>query len=119
MDIAKMGPTPGRDLGTLQGQKGESATMDPSDTKLVKPGAGGTAVQPMLEISPEAREKIAEREMLQSLRVHYDQLPETREGLVEQAKQRIAAGYYDSDEVAEVLSERLSSLIRRTEAVSS
>jgi hypothetical protein len=118
VDIAKPGTSTGPDLATLQGQKGESVAAERGEGQLQKSGAGGTAVRPMLEISAEARERIERQEALQMAREQYDQAPETRAEAVEQARQRLDSGFYDSDEVAEVLTEKLSTLIRRLDAVS-
>ena len=118
MDIAKTGASTGPDLATLQGQKGESVAAERGEAQLQKSGAGGTAVQPMLEISAEARERIEGRELLQKAREQYDQVPETRSDVVDRAKQRLESGFYDSEEVAEALTDKLSNLVRRLEALS-
>ena len=118
MDIAKTGASTGPDLATLQGQKGESVAAERGEGQLQKSGAGGTALRPKLEISAEARERIEGQEALRTAREQYAQVPKTRAEAVERAIQRLDSGFYDSDEVAEALAEKLSTLIRRLDAVS-
>ncbi len=117
MDIDKTGPTAGRDLASLYGQKSKSVSEEHSGEKAQQAGTGGTAVRQMLEISPEARERAEGIATLEAVRPAWESVPETRAEIVAQVQERLASGYYETDEVLEQLAGKLSSLVRRLDAV--
>jgi hypothetical protein len=75
--------------------------------------ATGAAAPVMVEISAEARARAEQQESLQLARELYDRLPAVRSEVVAAVKARLAAGYYDSDEVKDALADRLTGLVRR------
>ena len=120
MEIGKSSTIQPQDLTKLYAQRSETDGAQGAGTSAVateSASARGNAVSAaapvLVEISAEARERAEQQESLQLARDLYDRLPAVRSEVVAAVKARLAAGYYDSDEVKNALADRLTGLIRR------
>ncbi len=118
MEIGKTVVTGGADLAKLYGQKTDTSESreaqaergeSPQPASVAK---GGGAAAAMVEISPEALERSERQEALHLARETYADLPDTRENVVADVKQRLAEGYYETEAVREQLTDRLVNLAR-------
>ncbi len=93
----------------------DSARANRNDT-AERPAASpekGLEIRDRAEISDGAR-KIAElKSTLEESRMAYDEAPEIRRNRVDEAKSRLASGYYDSVQVKDTLAARLGAVVRR------
>lgn len=119
MEIGKSAAVQGQELAKLYGQRPEAEGapelrgQQAPQGRPVATGEGRAAV--MVEISPEAQERIEREEALVAARALYPDLPPVREEVVAAVRQRLDAGFYASAEVREALVERLLPLARSLE----
>lgn len=118
MEIGKAAVTGGADLAKLYGQKTDLDESREAQTERGESAQRSTTASPggaaaaMVEISPEALERSERQEALHLARETYAALPDAREDVVAEVKQRLAEGYYESDGVREQLANRLVNLAR-------
>jgi hypothetical protein len=101
-------------LGTARSEK---------DDKADKPGseaAAGTRSAPpadTMEISDAAHRLVDLRQAVETGRKAMDALPDIREDKVEEARKRLAQGYYNSPEVVDKIAGKLGSVFSKIEEI--
>ena len=120
MEIVKPSSTGGSELARLYGQKSDpdptgEAKQECGECQTRQAGSAGTGLAVKVEISPEARERAASQEALQLAKEQYNELPDTRQEVIAEVKEKIAAGWYETQIVRETLTDKLVSLLRSME----
>jgi len=120
VEIGKSAAVQGQELAKLYGQRAEAdsapevLSRQTAHNRPVSTGEGRAAV--MVEISSEARERAEREEALATAKALYPELPAVREDVVAVVRQRLDAGFYETEAVKDALVERLLPLARRLEA---
>lgn len=100
---------PGADRSQESQKLGSSSAFGPDDARTRNDAATGDGEK--LQISRKARELLRMSELMSSARKKLDQEPDVRADKVQEVKQRLKAGVYDTRAIRDELAHRLSSLL--------
>jgi len=120
VEIGKPPATGAQELAKLYGQKNDPAGVGDAKTErgerqTRQSGSAGTGLAAAVEISSEARDRASRQEALQLAKEIYPSLPDSRQEVVISVREKLAAGWYESDAVQEALVDRLVGLLRAAE----